>query len=66
MPKMKTHSGAKKRFKVSKNGKVKHKKMGMRHLQTGMSPNRGRKLRKSAILDKTETATIKKVLPYSW
>ena len=64
MPKMKTHSGAKKRFIFTKCGKVKHKKMGLRHLLTGMSSNRGRKLRHSAILDKTNMPTIKKYMPY--
>ena len=66
MPKMKTHSGAKKRFKVSKNGKVKHKKQGLRHLLTGMSAKRGRKLRKAAIASPIETAQLKKYLPYAF
>jgi large subunit ribosomal protein L35 len=66
MPKMKTHSGAKKRFKVSKCGKVKHKKIGMRHLQTGMPADQGRKLRKTAILHEGDTKIIKKVMPYEW
>ena len=65
MPKAKTHSGAKKRFIITKNNKVKHKKMGLRHLMTGMSSNRGRKLTRSAILDKTQMPIIKKFMPYS-
>ena len=32
MPKMKTHSGAKKRFKVTGNGQLKHKRAGKGHL----------------------------------
>ena len=64
MPKMKTHSGAKKRFSITKSGKVKHKKMGLRHLMTGMSSNRGRKLTHSAILDKTNDAKMRIFLPY--
>lgn len=64
MPKMKTHSGAKKRFIITKSGKVKHKKMGLRHLLTGMSSNRGRKLRRSAILDKRNTRMVKIFMPY--
>ncbi|MHB9155705.1 MAG: 50S ribosomal protein L35 [Endomicrobiales bacterium] len=64
MPKMKSHSGAKKRFIVTKKGKVKHKKMGLRHLLTGMSSNRGRKLRKSAILAPVNEKMMKKFLPY--
>jgi large subunit ribosomal protein L35 len=66
MPKLKSHSGAKKRFIVTKNGKVKHKKIGLRHLLTGMSANRGRKLRRTAVLDKIDTPLLKKVLPYEW
>jgi len=66
MPKLKSHSGAKKRFKVSKGGKVKYKKVGLRHLLTGMSSNRGRKLRRAAVLHPLDTKVIKKVLPYAW
>ena len=65
MPKLKSHSGAKKRFKFTKTGKVKYKKQGLRHLLTGMSSNRGRKLCKSGMLDKTQVKAIKKALPYS-
>jgi large subunit ribosomal protein L35 len=64
MPKMKTHSGAKKRFSFTKSGKVKHKKIGLRHLLTGMKPSRGRRLRRSAILDKINAGIIRKHLPY--
>lgn len=66
MPKLKSHSGAKKRFIVGKNGKVKHKKNGLRHLLTGMSPNRGRKLRRTGVLEPNDTKYMKKVLPYAW
>lgn len=66
MPKIKSHSGAKKRFVVTKNGKVKHKKIGLRHLMTGMDANRGRKLRRQAVLDSTDNKIIKKYLPYSF
>ncbi len=65
MPKIKTHSGAKKRFAVTKNGKVKYKKQGLRHLLTGMSSNRGRKLRKSGILSETDAKHIKRIMPYA-
>lgn len=65
MPKMKSHSGAKKRFFVSKNGKVKHKKAGLRHLLTGMSANRGRNLKHSAILNTKDSQIVKKALPYA-
>ena len=41
---MKTHSGAKKRLRVKKSGKVKRKKVGMRHLNSHMSSKRKRQL----------------------
>ncbi|MCB4790534.1 MAG: 50S ribosomal protein L35 [Elusimicrobia bacterium] len=65
MPKIKSHSGAKKRFFVSKTGKVKHKKQGLRHLLTGMAPAHGRNLRKMNILNKTDSKMIKKLIPYA-
>ncbi len=64
MPKLKTHSGAKKRFKVTAKGKIKYKKAGLRHLLTGMSSNRGRKLRKSDYLNKSEQRIISRCIPY--
>ncbi|MBN1621858.1 MAG: 50S ribosomal protein L35 [Endomicrobiales bacterium] len=65
MPKIKSHSGAKKRFFVTKKGRVKYKKQGLRHLLTGMSSNRGRKLRKLSTLNKTDEKIIKKMIPYA-
>lgn len=46
MPKMKTHKGVKKRFKVSAGGKVRHRKTGTGHLLSGKSGKRRRRLRK--------------------
>lgn len=66
MPKSKTHSGAKKRFIVTKNGKVKHQKQGRRHLLTGTSGDKGRKLRKPEILKPTDVKIIKKFMPYAF
>lgn len=63
-PKIKSHSGAKKRFKITTSGKVKYKKSGLRHLLTGMSSKRGRKLRKMSVLSKVSSDAIKKQLPY--
>lgn len=65
MPKLKSHSGAKKRFRFSASGKVKYKKSGARHLLAGMSSKRGRFLRTGAYLEgKADTKVIKKMLPY--
>ncbi len=65
MPKLKTHSGAKKRFKITKNGKVLHKKAGLRHLLTGMSSNRGRALGKKNILPSGDAKVIRALMPYA-
>ena len=64
MPKIKTHRGAAKRFWISATGKVKHKKPGLRHLLTGMDANRGRHMRKSQYLGKTDAEVIRALLPY--
>jgi len=64
MPKLKNHSGAKKRFKFTASGRAKHKKAGLRHLLTGMSSSRGRTLRRAATLNKTDSKIIKWLLPY--
>ncbi len=46
MPKLKTHKGMKKRFKVSATGKVLHKRCGSSHLMSHKSGKRVRRLRK--------------------
>lgn len=66
MPKIHSHSGAKKRFIVTKSGKVKHKKRGLRHLMAGMASDKGLHRKHSALLDKTDVKIIKKYLPYSF
>lgn len=50
MPKMKTHSGAKKRFSLTGKGKVKFKRAGMRHILTKKAQKWKRKQRKGATL----------------
>lgn len=63
MPKMKTHSGAKKRFKKTANGKIKRKKANKGHLLTKKSPKRKRQLRKSTIVDdKANRERVKRML----
>ncbi len=64
MPKLKTHSGAKKRFKLTKNGKVKRNRAYRRHILTKKSTKLKRSFRKSVYSDKTNVAAIKKMLPY--
>jgi len=64
MKKLKTHKGAAKRFKITATGKVKYKKANLRHLLTGKSRSRKRALRKPDVLNTTQSAIIKKMLPY--
>ncbi|PSQ51252.1 MAG: 50S ribosomal protein L35 [Bacteroidetes bacterium QH_10_64_37] len=63
MPKMKTHSGAKKRFKKTGNGKIKRKKANKGHLLTKKNAKRKRHLRKSTIVDdKANRERVKRML----
>ena len=66
MPKIKTHSGAKKRFSVTKNGKFKRGHVGKRHLLNGhgKTTKLKRGLRKGAYADVTNEATVKRLIPY--
>ena len=64
MPKIKTHSGAKKRFSVTKSGKIKRAKMNRRHILTKMSTKRKRALRKGGYADDTNVAQLKRLIPY--
>ena len=64
MPKIKTHSGAKKRFNLTKNGKVKLAHAYKSHILNKKSTKRKRNLRKTAMADKTNTAAIKRLIPY--
>ncbi len=48
--KMKSHKGTKKRFKVSANGKVSHKRCGSSHLNSHKSGSQIRKLRKKSVV----------------
>ena len=50
MPKLKTHKGMKKRFKVSATGKVSHKRCGSSHLNSHKSGKKIRRLRKKSFL----------------
>jgi large subunit ribosomal protein L35 len=50
MPKLKTHKGTKKRFKVSATGKVSHKRCGSSHLMSHKSGKQVRRLRKKSQL----------------
>ena len=64
MPKIKTHSGAKKRFKLTKNGMVKRSHAYKSHILNKKTTKRKRNLRKSVIADVTNTAAVKRMIPY--
>ncbi len=62
MPKMRTSSGAKKRFKLTASGKVKRKKAYKSHLLSSKTKKQKRNLRNSGIVHKTEEKNIKRLL----
>ena len=63
MPKIKTHSGAKKRFKLTKNGKVIRAHANKSHILNKKTRKRKRGLRKAAYADKTNVMAVKALLP---
>lgn len=65
MPKMKTRRSAAKRYSITKNGKVKYKKQGLRHILTKKSTKRKRNLRKSGLLSPAEVKRAKQLMPYA-
>ena len=64
MPKLKTHKGASKRFKVTANGKIKRSKAFGAHLLTKKSSKRKRGLKQSTLVAKSEFKKMKELLPY--
>ena len=64
MPKIKTHSGAKKRFKLSKNGKVIRAHANKSHILNKKTRKRKRGLRQTVVADRTNTPQMKRLIPY--
>ena len=64
MPKIKTHKGAAKRFKTTGSGKIVRNKAFANHILTKKTTKRKRNLRKSALVDATNTKGIKRLIPY--
>ncbi len=64
MPKLKTHSGAKKRFNLTKTGKVKRARAYKSHILTKKTTKRTRRLRTTAYADLTNIGAIRKMIPY--
>jgi len=65
MPKLKTKSGAKKRFKVTGTGKIKRKRAFKNHILTKKETKQKRNLSKKAIVNKADENNVKLMLPYS-
>ena len=62
MPKMKTHSGAKKRFRFTGTGKVMHRKAGKMHLNEHKPTQQTRRLTGDAVLEPGDAAKVRRML----
>jgi large subunit ribosomal protein L35 len=62
MPKMKTRSTVKKRFRLTAGGKVKRKKMNLRHLLTHKSAKRRRRLGRKAMVNPVQAKKLKMMM----
>ncbi|MBT5385089.1 MAG: 50S ribosomal protein L35 [Kordiimonadaceae bacterium] len=64
MPKMKTKSGVKKRFKITASGKVKAGQAGKQHGMMKRSNKQIRNQRGTAVLSDPDARVVKKFMPY--
>ena len=62
MPKMKSNSGAKKRFTTTGTGRIRRKKAFKRHILTKKSPQRKRHLRGTALVDSADEPRVRKLI----
>ena len=62
--KIKTKSSAKKRFKITANGKIKRSKSKMNHILTKQRKSNKRKLAKRGLIAPADMAAVKRMLPY--
>ncbi len=65
MPKLKTHSGAAKRFKKTGTGKVKRGQATMRHMLTSKAKKTKRKLREGALVSDGDLKKVLRMIPYA-
>jgi large subunit ribosomal protein L35 len=65
MPKIKTKSGAAKRFKALPGGRFQRNQSHRRHILTKKSPKRKRQLRNPALVAMVDTHSVHRMLPYS-
>jgi len=64
MPKLKTKSGAKKRFKMTGTGKIKRKSAFKNHILTKKETKQKRRLSKKSVVDKADEKNVKLMFPY--
>ena len=64
MPKIKTNSGAAKRFKKTGSGKIKRSSAFTSHILTSKTRKRKRNLRQGGIVDPADHKNIAKLIPY--
>ena len=64
MPKMKTHRGTAKRFRVTGSGKIMRAKAYKSHILTKKDTKRTRRLRAGGYADTTNVDAIRKMIPY--
>ncbi|ERK69284.1 MULTISPECIES: 50S ribosomal protein L35 [Leifsonia] len=62
MPKQKTHSGAKKRFKITGTGKVMKQQAGMRHNLEVKSSDRKRRLNADQVVPEVDAKVVRRML----
>jgi len=62
MPKMKTHSGAKKRLRLTGTGRVRRGKANKSHMMTGKNKRQLRRLRKNDMVDKSDQPAMLRLL----
>ncbi|MBI5410386.1 MAG: 50S ribosomal protein L35 [Nitrospirae bacterium] len=63
--KLKTHSGASKRLRRTGSGKLMRRKAGRRHILTSKARDRKRRLKGTAVVDRTMTLAVNRLLPYN-
>ncbi len=64
MPKLKTHRGAAKRFKITGSGKIARRKAYANHILTKKNSKRKRNLRKATLVDDANVRHVARLLPY--
>ena len=64
MPKIKSNSGAAKRFKTTASGRIRFKKMFARHILTTKSAKRKRNFRRDGLIAPEDEKRVHKLIPY--